>query len=105
MQRGITKYNRLGANSSPIAESSVKAVSLKRNKKMYFKWITQNDIHDKFIRDIEQQNRICTELKNKSDKELKNIIDQTNNSITSSKNTISDEFRMFEAIKELKSRG
>jgi len=33
MQRG-TKYNRLGANSSPIAESSVKAVSLKRNKTM-----------------------------------------------------------------------
>ena len=31
MQRG-TKYNRLGANSSPIAESSVKAVSFKRNK-------------------------------------------------------------------------
>ena len=34
MQRGITKYNRLEANSSPIAESSVKAVSLKRNKIM-----------------------------------------------------------------------
>ena len=33
MQRG-TKYNRLEANSSPIAESSVKAVSLKRNNKM-----------------------------------------------------------------------
>ena len=32
MQRGITKYNRLEANSSPIAEPSVKAVSLKRNK-------------------------------------------------------------------------
>ena len=26
------KHNRLEANSSPIAESSVKAVSLKRNK-------------------------------------------------------------------------
>ena len=35
MQRRITKYNRLEANSSPIAESSVKAVSLKRNKKLY----------------------------------------------------------------------
>ena len=34
MQRGITKSNRLEANSSPIAEPSVKAVSLKRNKKM-----------------------------------------------------------------------
>ena len=33
MQRG-TKYNRLEANSSPIAEPSVKAVSLKRNKTM-----------------------------------------------------------------------
>ena len=33
MTRG-TKYNRLGANSSPIAESSVKAVLLKRNKTM-----------------------------------------------------------------------
>ena len=33
MQRG-TKHNRLGANSSPIAESSVKAVSFKRNKTM-----------------------------------------------------------------------
>ena len=32
MQRGITKSNRLEANSSPIAEPSVKAVSLKRNK-------------------------------------------------------------------------
>ena len=32
MQRGITKSNRLEANSSPIAELSVKAVSLKRNK-------------------------------------------------------------------------
>ena len=34
MQRGTTKHNRLEANSSPIAESSVKAVSLKRNKTM-----------------------------------------------------------------------
>ena len=34
MQRGITKSNRLEANSSPIAEPSVKAVSLKRNKKI-----------------------------------------------------------------------
>jgi len=34
MQRGTTKYNRLEANSSPIAESSVKAVSFKRNKTM-----------------------------------------------------------------------
>tara|TARA_R110002020_G_scaffold160725_1_gene345262 strand:- start:167 stop:532 length:366 start_codon:yes stop_codon:yes gene_type:complete len=33
VQRG-TKYNRLGANSSPIADPSVKAVSLKRNKTM-----------------------------------------------------------------------
>ena len=32
MQRGTTKHNRLEANSSPIAEPSVKAVSLKRNK-------------------------------------------------------------------------
>ena len=37
MQRGITKSNRLEANSSPIAEPSVKAVSLKRNKTM--KWL------------------------------------------------------------------
>ena len=34
MQRGTTKHNRLEANSSPIAEPSVKAVSLKRNKTM-----------------------------------------------------------------------
>ena len=33
MQRGITKSSRLEANSSPIAEPSVKAVSLKRNNK------------------------------------------------------------------------
>ena len=33
MQRG-TKHNRLEANSSPIAESSGKAVSFKRNNKM-----------------------------------------------------------------------
>ena len=32
MIRGTTKHNRLEANSSPIAEPSVKAVSLKRNK-------------------------------------------------------------------------
>ena len=32
--RGTTKHNRLEANSSPIAEPSVKAVSLKRNKTM-----------------------------------------------------------------------
>jgi len=30
--RGTTKHNRLEANSSPIAEPSVKAVSFKRNK-------------------------------------------------------------------------
>ena len=34
MIRGTTKHNRLEANSSPIAEPSVKAVSLKRNKTM-----------------------------------------------------------------------
>ena len=34
MQRGTTKHNRLEANSSPIAEPSVKAVSFKRNKTM-----------------------------------------------------------------------
>ena len=34
MIRGTTKHNRLEANSSPIAEPSVKAVSLKRNNKM-----------------------------------------------------------------------
>ena len=41
MQRGITKSNRLEANSSPIAEPSVKAVSLKRNKmrRIFTTWI------------------------------------------------------------------
>jgi hypothetical protein len=34
MIRGTTKHNRLEANSSPIAEPSVRAVSLKRNKTM-----------------------------------------------------------------------
>ena len=39
MQRGITKSNRLEANSSPIAEPSVRAVSLKRNKTIWYKVI------------------------------------------------------------------
>ena len=60
MQRG-TKYNRLEANSSPIADPSVKAVSFKRNKTMKQnkldqlkwvnnkrsiagKWVAKNDI-------------------------------------------------------------
>ena len=37
MIRGTTKHNRLEANSSPIAEPSVKAVSLKRNKMKHTK--------------------------------------------------------------------
>ena len=52
MQRGITKSNRLEANSSPIAEPSVKAVSLKRNKmkKGKYAWASSLQIElDKLV--------------------------------------------------------
>ena len=43
MIRGTTKHNRLEANSSPIAEPSVKAVSLKRNKTMKIGIVTDTN--------------------------------------------------------------
>ena len=46
MQRGITKHNRLEANSSPIAEPSVKAVSLKRNKTMNKNYYVTKKVSD-----------------------------------------------------------
>ena len=45
MQRGKTKSNRLEANSSPIAEPSVKAVSLKRKKMIETKKINIPECH------------------------------------------------------------
>jgi len=53
MQRG-TKYNRSEANSSPIAEPSVGAVSLKRNNKMdELKNLSKDEILDK-IEELQQ---------------------------------------------------
>jgi len=61
MQRGITKSNRLEANSSPIAEPSVKAVSLKRNKmnKLTYTnstWIEKDVKNDKEILCVKMMN-------------------------------------------------
>ena len=76
----------------------------KRRNKMIPKWMTQNDVNERFLRNDKFKNEIRLDLKTKSFDELIEIVDQTNNSENSHSNTISDEFKMFEAMKELKRR-
>ena len=71
---------------------------------MTSKWMTQNDVNERFLRNDKFKNEIRLDLKTKSFDELIEIVDQTNNSENSHSNTISDEFKMFEAMKELKRR-
>jgi hypothetical protein len=66
------------------------------------KWMTQNDVDKRFLRNDKYKKEICVDLKSKSFGQLIKIVEQTNNPETSHSNTISDEFKMFEAMKELK---
>jgi len=68
------------------------------------KWMTQNDVDKRFLRNDKYKKEICVDLKSKSFGQLIKIVEQTNNPETSHSNTISDEFKMFEAMKELKRR-
>ena len=68
------------------------------------KWMTQNDVHKRFLRKDKYKNEIRLDLKTKSFDELIEIVDQTNNLEDSHSNMISDEFKMFEAMEELKRR-